>query len=299
MIGILLALCVAFLRSLSELAAKVFTDVKKTGSLDEYSLTLWARILSVIILLPLFFFIELPTFSYSFILVITLASIINAIANITAIKAVKHGDLSLVSPLTAMSIPFLLISGYLILWEQANLAGILWVAVIFFGTYFLNISELKNWNILSPLTAIYHNIWARYMFFTAILWSISSPLDKLWVLEVWVLSWMLYTNILVSIFLFLYIIVFKRDIKLSHICKKKHIKKISAITILWGITIFLQMLALAYTLVVYVIALKRASGMFSVVLWAIFYKEKNILVKFISAMIIFAWVLIITILWNI
>ena len=299
MIGILLALSVAFLRSLSELASKVFTDVKKTGSLDEYSLVLWARVLSVIVLLPVLFFIEVPELHQSFIFVIILSSIINTITSVTAIKAVKYWDLSLVSPLTAISIPFLLISGYLILWERANLAGMIWVAIIFFGTYFLNISELKNWNIFSPITAIYHNLWARYMFVTAVLWSISSPLDKIWVLEVWALTWMLYTNILVSIFLFLYIIVFKRDIKISHIWQKKHIKKISAITLLWGITIFLQMLALAYTLVVYVIALKRASGMFSVILWAIFYKEKNILIKFISAMIIFAWVLIITILWNI
>jgi len=45
------------------------------------------------------------------------------------------------------------------------------------------------------------------------------------------------------------------------------------------------MLALKYTLVIYVIALKRASGMFSVFLGWIFYKEKNILEKFTAAAI--------------
>lgn len=299
MIGILLALTVAFLKSLWELAWKLFTDIKKKNSLDEYSLVLGARVLSVVLLSPLIFFLDHSILSIHIILLIALSSFFNAIANITAIKAVKHGDLSLVSPLSAMSIPFLLISWYIILWEQVNIAGIVGVGIIFFGTYFLNVSELKNWNILSPLTAIYTNLWARYMLFTALIWSLSSPLDKIWVLEMWALAWMLYTNIIVSIFIYLYVYFLRKDIVIKNIFQTKNIKKISTITVLGGLAIFLQMLALAYTLVVYVIALKRASGMFSVLLWAIFFKEKDILTKFISAVIIFAWVLLITIMWNI
>gem|GEM_PF-4520492 len=48
------------------------------------------------------------------------------------------------------------------------------------------------------------------------------------------------------------------------------------------------MFALKYTLVVYVISIKRASGMFSVILGYLFFKEKNILQKLIAASTMFA-----------
>lgn len=80
---------------------------------------------------------------------------------------------------------------------------------------------------------------------------------------------------------------------------KRNIKKIGALSVLWGAWAFIQMLALKYTLVIYVIALKRASWMFSVVLWYLFFHEKNIFLKLFAASIMFAWVLIISIFGNI
>jgi len=59
MIGIALALWVAFLKSLWELAGKSFTDVKKEGALDEYSLAWGTRLFSFVLLLPFIFFIDL------------------------------------------------------------------------------------------------------------------------------------------------------------------------------------------------------------------------------------------------
>ena len=299
MIGILLALCVAFLKSLWELAGKVFTDIKKESSLDEYSLVLWARVLSVILLFPLIFFIDYSPLEWSVLIALIFSSLINAVTNITAIKAVKYWDLSLVWPLSALTIPFLFFSSYLILGEKANIAGIVGVIVIFFGTYFLHIQELKTGWVFAPLKAIYHNLWARYMLITSILWSLSSPLDKIGVLHLWALTWMFYTNILISIFIGIYIFLFQKNISVKNIFHKKHIKKISAITFIGWLWVFLQILALKYTLVIYVIALKRASGIFSVVLWYFFFKEKNIIQKLLATIIMLAWVGIISILWNI
>jgi len=42
------------------------------------------------------------------------------------------------------------------------------------------------------------------------------------------------------------------------------------------------MIALKLTLVIYVISIKRASGVFSVILGSIFFKEKNIYSKLIA-----------------
>ncbi len=298
MIGILLALIVAFLKSLGELAGKIFTDEKRKTSLDEYSLAFGARFFSILMLLPLIFFIPFPPVSWKLLWVLVISSLLNAITTITALKAVKYGELSVVSPLLALTLPFLLINSYFINGESLNFYGYIWVFAIFIGTYFLQIHTIKD-GILAPIKAIYNNLGARYMLLTAILWSITGPLDKVGVLEIGVLSWMFFTNICISMFIGLYMFFVRQSFPLKTIFKTKHLKKISIITFLGWSGVFLQMLALKFTLVIYVIALKRASGMFWVFLWYFFFQEKRILQKFIAAAIMLVWVLIISILGNI
>jgi uncharacterized membrane protein len=192
----------------------------------------------------------------------------------------------------------LFFTSYFITWERTNYYGALWVFIIFIGTYFLNIQEIK-WGVMAPIKALYENKWARYMLITALLWSISAPFDKLWVLQVWAIWWMLLTNALISIVFIAIMLFMKKSMNPKHMLTKKNIKKISALSIIGWIGAFMQMLALKYTLVIYVIALKRASWIFSVLLGYIIYKEKNILAKFLAAIIMLAWVLVISILWNI
>jgi drug/metabolite transporter (DMT)-like permease len=96
-----------------------------------------------------------------------------------------------------------------------------------------------------------------------------------------------------------YMYLNKKAFSIREIIKPSALKKVWVITVLGGVGIFLQMLALKYTLVIYVIAIKRASGMFSVFLWYVFFGEKDIPQKLFAAAIMLAWVLIISILWNI
>ena len=298
MLGIILALIVAFLKSLWELAGKVFTDEKQATSLDEYSLSLWARLLSFVLLLPLVIYFWFPYISQSLWMTLFVSSLLGSVATVTALKAVKYGDLSLVSPLTALTIPFLLITSYLITHEVANLYGYIGVLVIFFWTYFLQLHEAQR-VLLGPIKAIFTDSWARYMIVTALIWSITSPIDKIWVVELGALNWMFLTNACITIILAIYMFLMKKGFSLKQMTQTHAIKKVWAITVLWGLWIFLQMLALKYTLVIYVIALKRASGMFSVFLGWIFYKEKNILEKFTAAAIMLCWVIIISLFGNI
>lgn len=298
MIWIILALGVALLKSLWELAWKYYTDTTKKDSLDEYSLAWGIRLFSFILLLPFIFFIDVSEINLHFIWILLLSSLINAITTITALKAVKYWDLSLVSPLTALTIPFLFFTSFLITWESTNIYGALGVWIIFFGTYFLNIQEIR-WGFMAPIKALYQNLWAKYMLLTALLWSVSAPLDKLWVLQVWVLGWMLLSNAIISTLFVWLMLVLGKSMNPQFMLEKKNMKKIGALSLLLWVWVFLQMLALKYTLVIYVVALKRASWIFSVLLWYVVYKEKNIIQKFFAAAIMLAWVMLISILGSI
>jgi uncharacterized membrane protein len=192
----------------------------------------------------------------------------------------------------------LFFTSFLITWESTNIYGALGVWIIFFGTYFLNIQEIR-WGFMAPIKALYQNLWAKYMLLTALLWSVSAPLDKLWVLQVWVLGWMLLSNAIISTLFVWLMLVLGKSMNPQFMLEKKNMKKIGALSLLLWVWVFLQMLALKYTLVIYVVALKRASWIFSVLLWYVVYKEKNIIQKFFAAAIMLAWVMLISILGSI
>ena len=298
MIWILLSISVAFLKALSELAGKIFTHPDHKKSIDETLLWFWVRAIVVIpaLLLCLYEWLSLNIQS-SFWLII-LWALGNAITTITALKAVKYGDLSLVWPLWSLTIPLLFVSWYFLTWEFPNLWGFVWVFIIFIWTYFLAFDR-KTLGILEPFKHIYSDLWARYMFITTIIWALTTPIDKLWVEAIWVFHWLLYLNIFAAIFLWIYIFLFKKNIKISWIFQRSNVIKVWAIALLLWLGNILQLLALKYTLVVYVIAIKRASWVFSVLLWALYFKEKNISWKLFAVSLMVAWVSLIIWAWNI
>ena len=94
---------------------------------------------------------------------------------------------------------------------------------------------------------------------------------------------MFLSNALISVIFFISMLLLKKPLSLKVLFSKSHAKKILSVSILHGSATFIQMLALKFTLVLYVITLKRASGIFSVLLGWIFLKEKHILQKLIAA----------------
>lgn len=297
MTGIILSLIVAFLKSLWEFAWKVFTSSKHKKNIDEYTLAFGGRVMWALLTLPILFFIPLQALSGNYYYILIISAVLNAIATVTALKAVKHGELSVVWPLTAFTIPFLIFTGYFIGWEMPNMYGIFWVLLIFIWTYFLWVSSKKTW-LIWPICAIWNDTGAKYMLLTAIIWSITGPLDKLWIMQYGVFLWMLYLNILIALLMFLYFVCLRRK-TFSHLQDIHSLKKISIMTLLGAWTLLLQMFATKLTLVIYVISIKRASGIFSVLLWYFFFQEKNIRWKLFASWLMLWGVIIITLLGNI
>lgn len=291
MLGIGLSLIVSILKALWELAGKFLTNDTRKNSIDEYSLAFGGRLMGAILILPVIFFIPLRAITTDTFILLLSSTLLNAVATVTALKAVKYWDLSVVGPLSAFTIPFLIFSGYIIGWELPNYIWIIWVLLIFLWTYFLWISETKKW-FLSPIQAIYKNHGSRYMLITAAIWSLTAPIDKLGILHYGVFLWMLYLNISIALFMTIYSLIYKRK-SFKNIYSIPAFKKISLMTLLWGGTLLLQMFAMKLTLAVYVISIKRASWIFSVLLGAFFYKEKNIAWKLFATSVMLIGVLVI------
>lgn len=298
MIWIILSIGVALLKAVSELAGKVFMGEKWVWTLDEYSLAIGVR---SIVIIPVFLLCVLEWFRYdiwSSLLILSVCWSLSAVATITAFKALKYWELSIVGPLWSLTTPLILITSFFITREVPNAYGIIWVLIIFLGTYFLWVDRSKK-DLLFPLKNIFSNLWARYMVVTAFLWSLTAPIDKLWVEALGTLHWLLYLNIFITFFLVVYMLMTKKKIQLWEIFSQKNIKKVWVVAFVMGFWNIIQLIALKFTLVVYVIAIKRASGIFSVIFWALFFKEKNIAWKLFAVSLMILWVACIVIKGNI
>lgn len=296
MLWIILSISVALLKALSEFAGKVFMTSDKQDSLDEYSLALGVRSIVIVPVFLICLFQGFNTNIFSSLFIITISWALSATATITAFKALKYWDLSIVGPLGSLTIPFMLITSYFITREVPNIYWVIWVLIIFFGTYFLWV-DIQNKGIVKPIKNIFSDIGARYMFITTFIWSLTAPLDKLWTLELGTFHWLLYLNIVTVICLLAYMIITQKKIQLAEIYSYKNIKKVWAMACIMWLWNVIQLLAIKYTLVVYVAAIKRASGVFSVLLWALFFKEKNIKWKLFAVWLMVLWVLFI-VLWG-
>lgn len=295
MLWIILSILTAFSKASIEAAGKALTTNDK-NKVNEYTLAYGWRLLTWLISIFGCFFIQIPSISSSVFIALIVSSCINAITTIWLLKSVKYWDISLVWPLWAITIPLLYVTSYFINGETPNLYWFIWVLLIFIGTYFLWVWS-SQW-LLEPIKAIFRDRWARYMLLTAFLWSISAPFDKIWVEWIWVLPWILLTSITIVIVM-TPIILYYRSKSFYELADKKAIKAISQYSIIWAAILWLQFLALKYTLVIYVVSIKRASWIFSVLFWALFFKEKNILQKLIAVFIMLIGVCIISIWGNI
>lgn len=295
MLWIILSVLTAFSKASIEAAGKAFTTNKK-NKINEYTLAYGWRLLTWVIVLFGFFFISIPEINLNIFIALIISSLINAITTIWLLKSVKYWDISLVWPLWSVTIPLLYITSYYINGETPNLYWFMWVLLIFLGTYFLWVWS-SQW-LLEPIKAIFRDKWARYMLLTAFLWSISAPFDKIWVQEIWVIPWILLTSITIVIFM-TPITLYYRPQSFNELKDIRALKTISLYSIIWAAILWLQFFALKYTLVIYVISIKRASWIFSVIFWALFFKEKNIMQKLIAVSIMLIGVGIITIWGNI
>lgn len=299
MLGITLALLVALMKSLGELAGKIYLSGKKdVQQIDEYQIYFWGKLIFFLLLIIPASFKWLPEFTIQNTLELVFSTIIATAWTICGLKALKYWELSLVSPLMAFTIPFLLLSGFIIAGELPNSYGLIWVWIIFVWTYFLQLHEIQSW-FFWPLRAIFKNTGSRYAIITALLLSITAAYDKVLVVEFGIIHYIFLHNILAILMIMWFVFFFRKKTRLMEIFQKKSLKKICTLWVITGVWLLLQLLAVAYTLVVYVISIKRASGVFSVIFGAIFFREKHIFQKFLAAGIIFLGVCCIALLGNI
>ena len=285
MIWLVFAILTAFFESLKDVSSK-----QSLRNLDVYIVAWVVNVFAVIFLIPLLLIAGIPRIDTQFWIALLIGGSLNVVSFTLYIRAIQIADLSLTVPLVTLTPLFLLFTSPLIVHENPTVADAIGIFLIVIGSYVLNLRERKN-GYFAPLKVLFRNKGSRFMLVVAFLWSITSNFDKVGVIHSSPLFWStsLYTYLAVGMFP---IALFNSRYKLNQILP--NLKPLITIGLFHAITITFQMIAVTYTLVTQVIAVKRMSALISVLFGHFMFHETGLRERLTGAAIMVIGVMVMT-----
>lgn len=250
----------------------------------------WAqRFFALFVLIPLALFSgSFQSVNINFWEALIATSSLNVISSILFVKAIKDSPLSLTLPITTLTPVFLLITSPLILGEFPKPLGIAGILSVVIGSYILNLSKRIH-GPFEPILAIFKDEGPRLMLIVAIIWSITSNIDKVVIRN----SNPVLTALANSsgVLILLTLVLLARKISIKNILKNSKI--LAPIGLAGGISLAFQMTAISMTLVANVISVKRTNALFGAFWGKIFFKEENFKERFAGTVIMVIGVILI------
>ncbi len=280
-------LCAVFLSAASLIEKRV---LRNTHAID-YSATL--AVANLFISLPFIFFIDFSKVSFQALLLIFITAFFASMAFYLVAKAVRHLEISTVSPLLALSPGTTSILAFFVLGEALSAQNITGIVFMIIGSYVLGMDP-KN-GLLEPLKVFIRSKYIHFIFLSLLLYSVGAVLDRaiVSVFEVPVVVYIFFVHLFTSV-LYLPISSFFngsvggviRTLRTSG----SDVFFASIFTVGYR---FFQMEAIQLVSVGLVSAIKRSSTFITTMVGGELFHEKNLARKMFASIIIIGGVLFI------
>jgi len=269
MIGILFAQGSALLQATQNILNKKFVQQEEPFVVIWYSI-----LLSLFFLIPVVIVSGIPVLGENFYLFLGVRVLLDIFAISSYFYALKHGDISIVIPLSTFSVVFSLLSSSVINKELPSAFGIVGILVVMSGTYLLNLPQKNRMkNLLMPFSLLFSDLSARLILLSALLYGIIYSVNKAGInassTSFFTLSAAL--GLLVS---FSFILFYKHRLKVFNLLRISKLKQFLPLGLIDGVKVFLFMLAVTYTFVAFADASDNTTAVYSTLLAGLIFKEK-------------------------
>jgi drug/metabolite transporter (DMT)-like permease len=292
MTWLLYSLLTACFESLKDVASK-----QGLKQLDEYVVAFSSMTIAVLGLLPAVLWDGIPDLKPSFGWALVTGGLLNVVAFTLYIRAIKIADLSLTVPLVTLTPLFMMVTSPLIVHEYPSWADGVGALLLVVGAYVLNI-QAQSQGYWAPLKRLVANPGSRLMLIVAMLWSVTSNIDKVGVLSSSPLMWAMSLFGFIALGVLPMVVVRSRH---QDRAKQLWLLRTNAKTLALAggfnaLAVGFQMVAVAMVPVTQVIAIKRMSALFSVLLGSLIFREKGLRERALGAAIMVCGVVIINLL---
>jgi len=245
---------------------------KSIMDINPYIITWSLLVVSSLIYLPLLLIVGFPkSLNSTFWIAVIARLIIDSIALVVYLKALKQSNLSTAMPMMSLIPVFLIFVSFFINHLIPSVLGIVGVLIIVLGIYLLNINSDKIF--LSPFIALKKEKGIQLMLIATFLWSFVGSLQKLAIDNANVYFYTAFFQILWATF-FTPIAYFSNKKEFKSMFKKSNISKLLPIGILDVIQVVAQNIAFTKAIPVYVFAIGSTNMLFSAFFGKYFFKEK-------------------------
>ena len=263
-LGILYTLITAVLVAAADALSK-----KASATQSTYLISLSRWLFAIPVLALLTFQTQVPrSISAEVIILIVILVPLEILAMLLYIKAISKYDLSMTVPLLSLTPLFLLVTGSVFLHEQITLQGIAGIFILLSGIYIMNITDFRK-GILAPFKSVLTNEGSVLVIIVAVIYTITSTLGKKVVLIMGSAFFSFWYIVALTIAI-IPVIYIKGE---SPFQIRKNFKINFLIGTLIGLSAYSLFTAYTYAPVAYVIAVKRTSIIFSVILGRLVFNE--------------------------
>ncbi len=270
-----LSLGSAFVDSVKDIFSK-----RSSVHLDEYIAAWSLRFFTLLIVGPLMLFHLPKIVDQDFWVAFGIVIFFGSIASVLYMKALKNTPLSIALPIASLTPIFILFTSRLVNRELPSALGIAGVCITVLGAYVLQWSKRAH-GFFTPLTHLVTDQGPRYMLIVALLWSITSPYDKIAIQHTNPFFYVGMQNLAFT-FVLLPFVLFKGRLRSVF----KHSQSLAPLGFGHAIAVVLQMIAVPLTFVSYVTAMKRSSSVFGIFWGRWFFKEDHFKERLVGCLII-------------
>lgn len=285
MIGLLLASLTAFFKSSSEIISKH----SLLDEVDEYLLSWSLRFFALPPVALGLLLYGIPRIDSGFWIALLFSAPAGVAATVLYMKAIQASELSIISPLSGISPVLVLLSSSLIVGEFPSVLGLIGIMATTVGLYLLKIHEVSS-GLAEPFRAVFREPGAKYMLGMLLIYALAAPIDKIGVEASSPIFYTFTLHIAQIMFLTPLMINNNSDFRKAIPENKIHLAAIGGLS---GLASIAQMTALSYTLVAYVISIKRSGIIISVLAGHFIFNEDNLRERLIGASVIFLGLLMI------
>lgn len=222
---------------------------------------------------PLLFFVYYSAVNLKFLLYALAGGLTGAICNCFMVMALEKGELSVLGPINSYKAVIGLIFGMLILHEMPNMYGILGIALIISGSYFI---------LESPKALMKKDI--QYRIYALIFSAIEAVFIKKVIILSSITASFITSSFLGAIFSFIIMNIFSSSkLKLP---VKRHLIMYILTALCFGLMTFTTAYVFKYMNVGYALSLFQLSIIINVILGYKLFNEKNLLKKLFGSLII-------------
>jgi len=236
-----------------------------------------------------FFFIDIPSLDTTFWLSLLFMIPLEIAAILLYVKAIKLSPLSLTIPFLAVSPVFIILIAFILLGELPDRSGLLGILLIVIGAYLLNIKTTRE-DLLGPIKAIRRERGSIFMIIVALIYSVTATLGKVAVQHSGPIFFGAFYPFLLT--LILSVVLWRKGLLPEVLSRPKTFLAIGVFT---AIMILTHFKAISMADVAYMISVKRASLVFSVLYGRVLFGEENIKERLTGSMLMIAGMVSITI----